>query len=206
MKTYIYDDEGNTIGETITYPTPIPSKSKNIAIVIGHDADRQGAYGSEGISEWKFNDDLISEMVFDRMLPRKHKYFVFYRSADMDSYTSKMIDLHQRMDSIGIDISIELHFNATGDSSVNGNEALFCSSAGREIAKKLDDAFDILDNRERGIKKVARNERGGGFCCRGKSLAIISEPFFASEQYRFVRGGDQREKLKEAYQTFFESI
>ena len=90
---------------------------------------------------------------------------------------------------------------------MNGHECLYCSSGGKKIAKKLDKAFDKhLTNSDRGIKKVTLQNRGGGFCCRGKSLAIISEPFFGAHQSKFVHDGVLREQLKKSFKEFFNSL
>ncbi len=173
-----------------------------IALVIGHDANRKGAYGNKGISEWDFNDQLIQEM----NLSDKHTYYVLYRNADIKKYSMQMIELHERIDKLGCELAIEFHFNATIDSNVHGNEVLYCSSIGMKYAKILDECLDILPNRDRGIKKVAKNERGGGFLCRGKSICLIAEPFFAERQHLYVWGGEHRQLLKDAYKKFFKSI
>ena len=200
MKTILYDENGKAFGELITYETK-ETDGKVIALVVGHDKDRQGAYGNKGISEWLFNDRFLIELV--PMLPEKHTYFIFYRSADIKGYTNKMVDLHSRIDEIGCDISIEFHFNSVADSSVNGNEVLYCSNNGLKLANILDDCFDILPNRGRGVKKVTLLDNGGGFCCNGKSTAIITEPFFGSEQSDYVHNGKYRHLLQEAYVDFF---
>ena len=178
-----------------------------IALVIGHDFDRQGAYGDMGQSEFAFNDELLSEMANDDMFPYKHEYGVFYRSADIKGYSRKMKDLHKGLDKWGADISMEFHFNAIGKVSVTGHEVLYCSSKGKKLAQKLDAVFDKnLNNKDRNIKKRKKHERGGGFLCRGKSTCIIIEPFFAAHQHKFISGGDMRGPLKKAFQEFFEEI
>ena len=89
---------------------------------------------------------------------------------------------------------------------MNGHEVLYCSTAGSELAKKLDIALDDIPNRDRGIKKVTMNDNGGGFCCRGKSVAILTEPFFGSHQSYFTEHGKYRTILLEAYEDFFNSL
>lgn len=174
-----------------------------VALVIGHDANDQGAYGSKGISEFRFNDELISEMTKDDMLPNNCEYNTFYRNADTRDYTPKMIALHEDIDKWGADVSIEFHFNSFSNKSVHGHEVLYCSRGGKRIAELLNDSLDEhLPTSNRGAKKVVMSNRGGGFCCRGKSLAIILEPYFAAHQYRFIVGGDLREPLKLAISDF----
>ena len=201
----IYDEKGQAIGE-IWEPHTQPKEGKTIALVIGHDQHSKGAYGNMGMSEWHFNDKFIADLKTGGFLPEHHIYYVYYRSVDISGYTAKMNDLHARIDKDEVDISIEFHFNGATDASVNGNEVLYCSENGRIIASFLDEALDALSNRDRGIKKVTMNDNGGGFCCRGKSVAILTEPFFGSHQNLYVQNGHDRELLKQCYKNFFNSI
>ncbi len=183
-----------------------------IALVIGHDADKRGAYGSEGVSEWNFNDVLINDLFF-RGLPNKHTYRRFYRDADIKGYSAQMIDLHKRIDAWGAELSIEFHFNSFSNKNVRGHEVLYCSIPGAIFANKLNECLDNhLPTSNRGIKKVRMHPRpksddnGAGFCCRGKSKAIIIEPYFAANQYRFVHNGDLRDDYINAINEFMELI
>ncbi len=203
---YIYDDNGKKIGECIMYTDAKQISGKRIGLVVGHDVVKQGAYGNLGISEFNFNTEFLKDLSDGGYLPEKHSYYMYYRSADINGYTAKMNDLHKRMDADGVDISIEFHFNGASDSSVNGHEVLYCSEAGSELAKKLDLALDDIPTRDRGIKKVSMNQNGGGFCCRGRSVAIITEPFFGAHQSKFTHDGKYREILKNCYKKFFESL
>ena len=139
-------------------------------------------YGNVGISEWLYYDELLNSMYWDGKLPDMHEYYILYRDASISGYTAQMDDLHKRIDKIGCKLSVEFHFNSYGDWSVDGNEVLYCSNSGMYYAELLDECLDSLPNRDRGIKKVVMSDNGGGFCCRGKSKAIIIEPFFASHQ------------------------
>ena len=173
-----------------------------IALVIGHDEKNQGAYGSEGISEYKFNDELIFFLDLVGI-----EYSIFYRNPKIIGYSAQMRDLHSRIDEWGAEISIEFHFNSFSNQSVHGHETLYCSKGGQHIAELLNDSLDRhLPTSNRGIKKVTKKDRGGGFCCRGKSFAIIIEPFFGSNQHRFIEGGDLREPLKIAITEFLREI
>ena len=177
-----------------------------IALVIGHSSSNQGAYGDEGIGEWEFNDELLHSMHFDGKLSSKHEYYIMYRSADINGYTAQMVDLHKRIDNIGCELSLEFHFNSFHRPEANGNEVLYCSEGGKYYADIMDECMDVLPNRDRGVKKVTYADRGGGFCCRGKSRAIIVEPFFGAHQSDYVRSGQYRYLLEDAYEEFFSRI
>lgn len=171
----------------------------NIAVVIGHDAQSQGAWGNAGRSEFDFNDGLMNDMAFYELLPDNHNVYVLYRSADINGYTSKMIDLHERIDKLDCEVSIELHFNSFSDDRAQGHEVLYCSEGGKGIAEIMNHALDeLLPTSNRGVKKVGMSDRGGGFCCRGKSKAIILEPFFGAHQRDFVPGGKNNMLLMKA--------
>lgn len=178
-----------------------------IAFVVGHSATKKGAYGNTGLSEFDFYSKFVPELV-ERLKSEKleHSYQVFYRGTS-GGYTENMKDLHRRIDQWGADLSISFHFNAASNELVNGHEILYCSDKGYEYAVQLDELFDAyLDNNDRNTKKRTMSDRGGGFLCRGKSVCILIEPFFASHQNRYVRNGDMREPLKQALIDFITGL
>ena len=178
-----------------------------IAIVIGHDSTNKGAYGNEGVSEFDFNVSLMQGMATYGLLPQEHELYIMYRSSDIKGYTAQMRDLHKRIDVIGCEISIELHFNSFSNEDVKGHEVLYCSDEGRYIAEIMNDALDAhLPTSNRGIKRVSLDDRGGGFCCRGKSKAIILEPYFGSSQSDFIYGGKLRKPLMLAILSGLENL
>ena len=177
-----------------------------IALIAGHDMDSQGAYGNAGVSEFEFNDDLIRELGQMLMLPEKHDYLHLYRNSDISGYSHQMDNLHKRIDDWGADVSIEFHFNSFRKPETNGNEVLYCSMGGKRIADIFDEALDTLPNRDRGVKKVTKKDRGGGFCCKGNSYAIILEPFFGSHQSSYMYYGVNRMILMEAIRDGLEGI
>lgn len=180
-----------------------------LALVVGHRSSKKGAYGNMGISEYGFYTSFVNELV-NRLNHEAfgHEYMVFYRKDDGGGgYSERMKDLHTRIDTWGAKVSISFHFNAAGDEAINGHEILYCSSKGHDLAVELDELFDAyLDNRDRNIKKRTKNQRGGGFLCRGKSTCILIEPFFSAWQNRFIEGGDMREPLKNALVDFISSL
>lgn len=180
---------------------------KKIAIVIGHDEFKQGAYGNKDISEWIFNQYLMYDIIKNMDPEIKAYYKIFFRDPFLNGYTNKMIDLHKRIDEWGAYYSVELHFNGSNNPSVNGHEVLYLSSGGEYFANILNNNFtNSLVNNNRGIKKVSKNDRGYGFISRGKSKAIIAEPFFSLNQDLFLENGPYRKGLIKAYKNAFEYI
>ncbi len=176
-----------------------------VALVVGHRSEAQGAWGSAGVSEWQYNKKIAADIAREFIPNVALK--IFYRDNMPDGYGEKMKRLHSRIDAWGADYSLSLHFNAAGRSDINGHEVLYCSNRGKLIAKMLDESFaKHLVNKERGIKKVKRKQRGGGFLCRGKSVCILAEPFFAAHQKLFMPGMDGYIALKRAYIEFLEKL
>jgi len=176
-----------------------------IALVIGHNGKRQGAYGSKGISEWQFNSVLIEEIL--NQVNTKACIKVFKRSAALSGYTKEMIALHKELDEWGSDITISFHFNAALNENVNGNEVLYMSTGGKRVAEIFNVKFsEYLPNNKRGVKRLYTGDRGYGFVGRGQSKCVILEPFFASHQHQYVEGGIYRDRLVDAIVEAIEEL
>jgi len=201
----LYNKTGEVVGEIYDTEITVPTQGKKIALVVGHQENKQGAYGSKGIGEWQFNYELIHSLKHSG----KNDVEVFMRDKNIAGYTNQMLNLHEQIDKWGADISIEFHFNSFSNSAAQGHEVLYClnSDKGGEVATALNNSLDkYLSTSNRGVKYVTMSNNGGGFCCRGKSAAIIIEPFFGSHQHRFIDGGDLREPLKQAIIEFLDSV
>ena len=179
-----------------------------VALIVGHDATLKGSYGTEGMSEWDFWDQFVHELILDGDFGSNHEVYVLYRNADLNGYSAKMRDLHSRMDRIGIKLGIECHFNGYSDPTVNGHEVLYDGANPRSIdyAEWLDECFDELPNRDRGVKVLTKGDNGFGFVAGSNIPCIIAEPFFGSHQSKYVYGGAYRGILKQSFEKFLERI
>jgi len=176
-----------------------------IALCIGHNEEKQGAIGSEGISEWDFNRAFVGELL-EEIDNSTHSFKVFHR-LPFESYTKQMTKLHSELNDWDTELAISFHFNGSIDASVNGHEVLCCSPNGATYANKLNDLFNnYLDNNNRGVKRREIDDRGGQFLCKGHYPCIMAEPFFGKYQYRYVKGGIRREALVQAYIDFFNNL
>ena len=175
-----------------------------IALCIGHNSKAQGAIGQEGISEYKFNAEFLEDLL--RLLPDKHEYKVFTRPA-VSSYTTQQDEMHKDIAAWGnCEVAIEFHFNAAENDEVHGHEILYLSNGGKTLAFTLDAEYDkYLDSNDRGVKQVTSGN-GYGFLKRGAYSSILVEPYFASYQSKFIRGGSHRCALLQAYVDFFIKI
>jgi len=175
---------------------------KKVALVVGHRSKAQGAWGSAGLSEWEYNRQMakyVNRLIMDHPIPGV-EVKIFYRDDLPGGYGEKMKRLHKRIDEWGADYSISMHFNAAGKEEVNGHEVLYCSKRGKRVAKMMDEILaKFLENKERGIKRVRRKDRGGGFLCQGRSVCILVEPFFAAHQHKYIISQEGWNHLANAY-------
>lgn len=178
--------------------------SKRIALCIGHNPVRRGAYGSAGLTEYEYNKGFLYELL--PYLPPTHEYKIFERPS-LGSYTREQNYLHKQIAKWGgCDIAIEFHFNGASNPDINGHEILYLSKAGKELALKLDACYDkYLTNNDRNIIKRDKGN-GYGFLRRGNYTSLIVEPFFASHQHRFIEGGDLYHPLIAAYKEFLAAL
>ena len=157
------------------------------------------------MSEYIYWSEFLDEL--KDKLPGHHEYKIFRRPTNKKGYGSRMAALHAKIDKWGADLSVSFHFNAANNPDVDGHEVLYCSKKGRYYAGLMNDVFnDYLSNRDRGIKRKRRKDRGGGFLCRGRSVCILIEPYFASHQIFYTPGKRGYYELQNAFVDFFDSV
>lgn len=179
-----------------------------IAITAGHNQRSQGKRRF-GTSEYKFWNEFIDDLMPHLKKINGIEVKQFERQyMGRYGYYNEMKDLHGRIDKWGAHIDIELHYNASS-STAKGHEVLHNknSKGGRIVASLLNNSFNQhLKSKDRGVKPIGVNERGGIGLKIGRSRSIISEAFFSKELNEFMRGGKYRQVLLKAYIEFFKSI
>jgi len=163
-------------------------KTFKLALCVGHNEKAKGALGNAGMYEWDFNTQFVGDLkdLLESIYPVL-EVEIFFREP-IKSYTRQMLILNEQLEAFGSDLSIEFHFNASS-SPASGHEVLYCkkSPKGRKYAKLLNSSFNkFLPNKDRGIKGVTKGDRGGKFVCLGREPRLITEPFFAIEQNKFL--------------------
>ncbi len=143
----------------------------NVAIIVGHDYFREGAYSSIlEMSEYTYNLRAAKASGFD-----------FYLHKPNTSYKRKMFatykDLHH------YDLTIELHFNAAIPQA-NGVECMYfhTNKVGYVYAEKfctfMSNRYDL---RNRGAKPLSNNnQRGYWAVASGRPTGLLVEPFFGT--------------------------
>ncbi|MDJ0628829.1 MAG: N-acetylmuramoyl-L-alanine amidase [Rhodobacter sp.] len=152
-----------------------------LAVVIGHNSVAQGAVrGDSGESEYVFNGRL-ADLMADRAPAMGIDLRVFRRVAG-GGYRREIERVYDQVDQWGADASIELHFNGSSNPDASGTETL---SSGTALSLRLaaavqDEMVIALGLRNRGIRTVAADDRGGRSLIAGRAPAILVEPFFGS--------------------------
>jgi len=151
-------------------------KQPLLGIVIGHSEKSPGAYNNEiGISEYTLNKELAIE-VKEECDRRSINAIIIHR---LNGYKNLPDDINKT----NIDYCISIHHNATSDKTVNGTETLCYHKS--KISNKF--AFAVngqmvlaLNTRNRGIKKVNSENRGGYVLKYTTMPMILLEPYFMS--------------------------
>ncbi|KQI67059.1 hypothetical protein AN189_17710 [Loktanella sp. 3ANDIMAR09] len=168
-----------------------------IAIVVGHNKAAQGAVRvTDKRSEYDWNGQL-AEMI------RSHNTAavkVFHRTPG-GGYSAEIDRVYKQVDAWGADCSLELHFNASGSSSVSGGETLSSGTSGSmRLAKLVRPAVAAaLGNKDRGVKVLSRTDRGGRSLWQGRAPAVLVEPYFGSNVSDCNAADKHMDELAEAY-------
>jgi N-acetylmuramoyl-L-alanine amidase len=160
-----------------------------IALCIGHSRTINGRYDGGAFSpfleknERDFNLEVAALVArnLDRMGEDCH-IISDYKGV---GYSSAMRDAASQVKDIHASLAVELHFNSASPSAT-GHEWLHWHSSvsGRKLAQAFHDSFakDFPDIKSRGLKPLAAGSRGSEFVRLTHCPAIITEPFFGSNE------------------------
>ena len=151
---------------------------KNIAIVIGHSRDSQGACSPFGVPcEWSFNKKVASFLtdIAD----------IFEYTGYSQGYTTMVKNNAAKINKGNYKLVIELHYNAAAPAA-NGCETLyyFNNKQGKYLAEQSSMLISsVMGVKNRGIKALV-NEKDRGFAAvyYPNPTTILLEPFFGSNQ------------------------
>lgn len=98
-------------------------------------------------------------------------------------YSSAMLDASKKVKAINASLAIEMHFNSAS-SSASGHEWLHweTSKNGLKLAECFRDSFkkSFPASKDRGLKAITKNDRGGAWLRLTHCPSVICEPFFGS--------------------------
>lgn len=183
-----------------------------VAIVIGHDETRQGAYSPTlDLHEWQWNSVLAAQLLLELEL-RSIEARIFVRTPG-GKYSEQMRDLTDRVNAYtGSDgLVIGLHFNSTTEDWA-GSCCLHwpSSTGGKEAATALSRAASrAIGNRDRGAIAQDRSWSAGRpplyLLQWTKSRATILEPFFGSNE-KDARAGDRALQSRELAHALADAV
>lgn len=175
---------------------------KKLAIVVGHNSQAQGAVrGDTGESEYVWNGRLAQ--IMERIAPEFGVDLRVFRRVAGGGYRTEIHRVYSEVDQWGADASIELHFNGAASEAATGTETLSSGTAlSLRLAQAVQDEMVIaLGLRDRGVKTVGGDGRGGASLISGRAPAILVEPFFGSSPKGQAASDEVREQeaLARAY-------
>ncbi|WP_282076295.1 N-acetylmuramoyl-L-alanine amidase [Epibacterium ulvae] len=152
-----------------------------LAIVVGHNARRQGAIRPDtGEYEFTWNSGLAEMIEEEARLFPQIQVKTFFRK-DCGNYRREIGSVYHEVDTWGADASTELHFNSHTSRKATGTEVLSSGSkSSLRHAKALQERMiDALGLRDRGVK-IRASGRGSESLISGRAPATLIEPFFGS--------------------------
>lgn len=166
-----------------------------IAIVVGHNARRQGAVSIDGTSEFKYNSQL-AELIEDHD-PDAVK--VFFRTFG-GGYSRQIDRVCAAVDAWNADCLVALHFNGFARASPSGTLTLSSGSPkSLELAGHVHpNMVSVMGLRDRGVEVRRRHQRGGRILWNCRAPAILVEPFFGSNPEDWRRAQSRMDYLAEA--------
>ena len=150
----------------------------SVAVVVGHHPDAPGA-------ALRLGEHVAHEYGFWRPFGRE-----LVRSLRTVGITGHLVErpnaepneaLADRVNALGVEAAIELHFNAFKDPTANGTEMLHCadSAQGKRLARGLlQSVTQTLGTRNRGLKPRI----GWPFLSLPEMPAVVAEPAFGSNR------------------------
>ena len=154
-----------------------------LALVIGHNAKSGGAIRRDtGENEYSWNGRLAKMM--HALAPEYGLETKIFRRKAGVSYYRQIKAVYTSVDRWEADGSIELHFNGSANPKANGVETLSSGSTRSLLLASAvqNEMVETIGLKDRGVKVRGRNQRGGLSLHKGRTPAIIGEPFFGSNR------------------------
>lgn len=169
-----------------------------IALVIGHNARAPGAIRvTDRVAEYPWNTRLAAAIVaHDPDL---------YRIVRRTAGPNEIARAYAEVDRLGVAASVELHFNSAANPAATGTETLTSGTAGsmRLATTMQHHMVRALGLRDRGLKAIGRNGRGGASLWTGRPPAVLIEPYFGSNRGDCARADERFAALAAAIHMAF---
>jgi N-acetylmuramoyl-L-alanine amidase len=150
-----------------------------VAVVVGHNSGAPGADALPPIdaTEYEFNGKIALWMAANA--PDGIEIKMFLRRPGL-KYGAEISEVYGQVNRWGAEASIELHFNSA-ELAATGTEVVVGAN-GNWWAERVQKVMcTTLSLRDRGVKRIARTERGAGSVYAIPAIPqILVEPFFGS--------------------------
>ncbi len=168
------------------------------ALIVGHKHSSPGAVNeASGTTEFEFNDALA------RDIESRQSDVIIHRV-----YRRTYETLPGDVNDINPDFVISLHCNAY-NKRTKGSEVLYYhrSEKGKQIGTLLNGLLSTtLENRNRGVKPRASEDRGGYLLRYVNAPCVIAEPFFIDNDDELTNAKRRRRTLATAYLKAIDQI
>ena len=190
--------------KAIPFPTnSIPREDLNVAICVGHSRKGDtGAVSAGGVNEWTYNKKVAEYLKSDLQEFGISSFIVDDYGGTYGSYTSSINWLTKHLKDQKASVALELHFNASSNAQANGMEMLYWNTSriGLSLAEYLlrgcQKYFPLI--RSRGAKSRKSGDRGATFLRKTHVPAVITEPFFGTNEIDWISFADQEHILSQA--------
>ena len=179
---------------------PVDAKVK-LAVIVGHDAKRKGAFSPWIGSEWDFNQEAAAA-IYDAALGTGCDVRIFLRNPD----TGSISEVADRVNAWAASdktptLAVSLHFNSFRTSQANGTETLHAiGGSGEPWAAMLQRcALDCFGLKNRGLLPVKKGGRGSTILYKTAMPCALLEPGFGSNKNDALT-------LKKHWPTFAEEV
>ena len=163
-----------------------------------------GAINKQLTEKWYYEDGLGTEFAIVRHIAtnlykklthvENLRLILGHRGIEEGAYSK----LPNEVNELNPDLVIELHLNSAENSDIQGCETLYyhSSSKGKHIAEIIQrNLVETIGIKNRGIKPIKREDRGGYLLQKTKAPAVIVEGFFISG----VKSTEERDELIDSY-------
>lgn len=179
----------------------LPQADPVLAICVGHSRynDMGAVACDEETNEWTYNLQVaksIKEELDDAGVPS-----VIVHEYTGNNYAESMENLSVELKALKVNAAIELHFNAATPAA-HGSEMLYWhkSKKSEKLAKCLQDqVVNTFGVKDRGAKPKTAKSRGARFLRETHCPAVITEPFFGSNE-------EDWEMFKDSFDTLGSSL
>lgn len=176
-----------------------------LGVIVGHTRTSQGAYSPAlQAYEYTWNSDLAQRI---QNTPTHLTVHTFFRD------NGGIRGAYQASDAFGSDITVELHFNSSHNTSSKGTGVLYYpgSTRGRSFAELLFEEMDAVlgfGDWPRGsggavtpFQASGQQRRGETSLQSGRAPATLIEPFFGSNPNECAKAETNKANLAQAIVT-----